>query len=517
MTKTNRDNKKIAKNTFFLYLRMLFLIPLGVFTSRIVLEALGETDYGIFNVVGGVVVLLNFLNSTLVASTQRYINLALGEKSENYTHSVFSAAIKIHFFLSIVIIVLAELIGVYIVNTVLSIPKDRLLAANIIYQFSIATIVFTINTSPLQAMVISQEKMDSYAILSILEMVLKFTFVYLLLVTSKDKLIIYGGTICLISLLILIAYWMVCKTKFPVCRQKLCVTDKSIYKSMLGFSSWALIGSLAGSLSNQGINILLNAYFGPVVNAARGLAMTFNNYIFSFVNNFTVAVNPQLVKTYASKEYNTMYNLLLTSIKFSLFLYAFFAIPIIFECHFILDLWLKDIPKHTVIFCQIVLIESFVSCAERPMATVCNAIGCVKQINLSIGILYVISFFLAWILISKFPNVVIPFYVHLITIAIGVVAFLYYIGKYVKINKKQFTHKVILRTLYAFTPTIIILSIIQRNLQEGWLRFFIIGISSTILLISSMYWIGFNNDERLKFISFIKKTCGKYGKTIKNI
>lgn len=512
---SNRNDKRIAKNTIYLYMRMFVSMLLSVYTSRIVLEALGETDFGIYNVVGGIVVLFNFLNATLVASTQRYINMALGEQSERYVKNVFSAAIKIHFVLSIIIALLSETIGLYLLNTALTIPEGRMFAANVIYQLSILTLIFSINTSPLQAMVISQEKMGSYAILSIVETVMKFGSAYYLLVTLSDRLIVYGVTLCLIGMVVFTSYWIVCRFKFPICRGRIVVEDKTIYKSMLTFSSWALIGSLAGSLSNQGINIILNMFFGPVVNAARGLAMTFNNYVYSFVNNFTVAATPQIIKTYASKEYDTMYDLLLKSIKFSLFLYAFLAIPVIFECHFVLDIWLKEVPRHTVVFCQIILIQSFISCAERPMATACNAIGCVKQVNLSVGILFMSTFLLSWGLLYCFENVLIPFIVYLIADGIGVVCFLYFIGKYLGVKRFLFFRDVVARAIVTFVPSAIVVYFIHFQINEGWIRLIVTCCVSTMTLALSIYTIGMEKSERYKAKTLTNKIFHKHDRVIK--
>lgn len=489
----------------FLYARMFVTMLFGIYTSRIVLEALGETNFGIYNVVGGIVIILNFLNATLVASTQRYINMSLGERSASYTKDVFSAAIKIHHVLSLIIVLLAETIGFWFMNTVLTIPEDRVFAANVIYQFSIVTVFLSINTSPLQAMVISQEKMGYYAILSMVSTFAKFLFAYYLLVTMQDRLIVYGGTLCLVGLIDYLLYRIICSRNIEVCRGKLAVKDKSIYKSMLSFSSWALIGSLAGSLSNQGINILLNIFFGPAVNAARGLAMTFNNYVYSFVANFTIAVNPQIVKTYASNEYESMYDLLLKSIKFSVFLFAFLAFPVLFEAKFILGLWLKEVPEYTTAFCQIIVLESFVSCAERPMATACNAIGCVKQVNLSVGVLYMLSFVVSWGLLLMTSNALIPFIVHFVTILIGVICFLLFIGKYIHINKIFFVKKVVIKSIVTLLPPALILAAIHYNMEEGWRRAITTCIASFSIITISIYYIGFDKTERSKIISMIKQ------------
>ena len=508
MENTSSNNKRIAKNTIYLYLRMLVAMALGVYTSRLVLQALGETDFGIYNVVGGIVVFLNFLNGTLVASSQRFINMALGMRSLNYTKDVFHASRKIHWVLSFIIVLLAETIGLWIVNCILTIPDSRMFAANIIYQFSILTVFFSINQSPLQAMVIAQEKMQYYAIISVGDIVAKFVVAICLLYATFDTLILYGILLSVIGFINYFLYYKVCLCKFEECKGRHIIEDKSIYKSMLGFSGWATIGSLAGVFSNQGINILLNVFAGPVVNAARGLAMTLNNYVYSFVNNFTVAFSPQLIKLYASKEYDKLCNLLTNSVKYSIYLFAIFALPILFETEFVLNLWLKEVPMFTVVFCQIVVCGSFISCAERPMATVCNAIGCVKQVNLSVGLIYLFAFGLSWLALYYTGNVVYPFLIHIGAIFIGVFMFLHYIHIFIHISKIYFLKSIIIRPIMTFCIPIILLVLIHHSLPLGWLRLGITVSVSTISIMCCIYIIGLKRTERRKIINLIKsKIC----------
>lgn len=487
---------------------MFISMLLGIYTSRLVLQALGETDYGIYTVVGGVVLMLNFLNATLVASTNRFIIMSLGNKSENNSnfHNTFLTSTRIHLRLSIIIILIAESIGLWFINTALNIPSDRMFAANIIYQFSIATIFITINISPLQAVIIAYEKMNIFAIISIIDVILKFVTSFYLLYTSWNRLIIYATSILVINCILYILYYLICKKKFNVHSRKFKGNkDPLIFKSMIKFSGWTIIGSLAGSLSNQGINILLNIFSGPTVNAARGLAMTFNNYVYSFVNNFTMAANPQIIKTYSSKEYNIMCELIVKSIKFSIFLFSYLALPALYETQFILNLWLKDVPSYTQIFCQIIVLESFISCAERPLSTACNAIGCVKEVNLTIGLLYIGSFIISFLILLVTPNVIIPFIIHFITIGIGVISFLFFINKYIPFNYLYFIREIILKSIYTLIPTIITLTIIHNSINEGWIRIILTCISSTIFLTISIYKIGLNNQEKNSLIRIIKQ------------
>lgn len=498
MAYSNRDDKKIAKNTVYLYIRMAFTMLLGIYTSRIVLKALGETDFGLHNVVGGVVLMLAFLNGTLIASTQRYLNMALGEKSTDYVSNVFNASVHIHLILTGVIFILAETIGLWFLNNEMNIPENRVFASNMVYQFSLVSFLFAINQSPLQAMIISHEHMGVYAVVSVFDISAKFLLALYVLFTSYDRLIIYGLSLMLVSLLDYLIYRYYCYHNYKECKTVGLCIDKAIYRSLLGFSGWALIGSMAGSLLNQGVNILLNIFSGPAVNAARGLAMTVNNCVYLFVSNFTVAVNPQLIKTYASHEYDSMYDLLLKSIKYSLFLYSLVALPLLFETNFILNIWLEEVPSYTKVFCQIILIESFILCAERPLATACNGIGCVKEVNLSVGVMYCMAFLLSWFLLYIQPIVVIPFIVHLVIVIIGVSIFLHYVKKYIKIDLMMFVSKVILRFLYSITVPVLLLIIVKYNIEEGWPRLFFTTFVSSLSVALMIYVVGMERDERVK-------------------
>lgn len=507
---SNRDNKKIAKNTMYLYARMLVAMALSVYTSRLILEALGETDFGIYNVVAGISVFLNFLNGTLVASCQRFLNMSLGEKSTEKTCNIYNASIRIHIALSIIVFIAAESIGLWIVNNLLTIPSSRMFAANIIYQTSILVVLSSIIQSPFQAMILAKEKMQLYAVISIIDIIFKFVFAVGLLYIIYDKLIVYGISMAFIGVIILLLNIKLCFGNFEECKFISKLQDKTIYKKMLGFSGWAMIGSISGMLLNQGINILLNIFSGPVVNAARALSMTLNNYVYSFVNNFTVAFSPQLIKLYASKEYDELSDLLTQSIKYSVFLFSFFALPVLFEANFILQIWLKDVPDYTSIFCRIVVLSSFISCAERPMATVCNAIGCVKNVNLSVGILYLFSFFVSWFLLYMTGNVIYPFIVHLLTITIGVSIFLFYIHKYVKINRRKFFSSILLKPISVLVIPLLLLIIVTNYMSENWIRFIVVGLISTISISSCIFCFGLNSNERSKLLITIKKKlCSK--------
>lgn len=508
---SNRDNKRIAKNTIFLFIRMIMATAVGIYTSRIVLQALGETDFGIYNVVCGVVLMLNSLNMSLVASTQRFIVISVGEKSDEKAKKTFAASRQIHLALALVIVLLAETIGLWFTNTQLNIPEERMFAANIIYQLSIVSMFFSINQAPYQAVIISQERMDVFAYFSIVDVVAKLFLAYYLLITPYDSLIIYGITLSGVGITMYIIHRLFCRFKFPICKSIVRVEDKMIYKSMLSFSSWTIIGNLAFTLSNQGINILLNIFLGPAVNAARGLAVSISNYVLAFVTNFTVAVNPQITKTYASKEYESMFDLIVKSSKFSVFLLSYLAFPVIFEANFILSMWLNEVPRYTTIFSQIIIWESFLYCLQLPMSIACNAIGCVKEINLTAGMIYILGFLLSLLLLYIKPYALIPFVIHFICVFIAIVFFLYYLHKYINADIVYYIKKVLFKCVKTLLLPFVGLLAIHYYMQEGWFRLVVTLLVSTLTLSVFIATFGLETNERKKIVEVVLKKIRRKG------
>ena len=296
---TQNNSKRIAKNTLLLYIRTFITMAISLYTSRVILEVLGINDFGIYNVVGGFVGMFALISATLTSSTQRFITYELGKKDENHSQEIFSTAVLIHIIIALVIIVLAESVGVYFLNNQMNIPISRLTAANWVFQFSLITFVVNIISIPYNSTIIAHERMAAFAYITLIESILKLLIVYLLILSTFDKLIIYGALMLLVSLAIRIIYGVYCSKNFIECKFKL-VKERFYYKQILGFSGWNIIGSSSVVLTNYGINILLNIFFGVAVNAARGITTQVDNALNQFVSNFVMALNPQITKSYAS-------------------------------------------------------------------------------------------------------------------------------------------------------------------------------------------------------------------------
>lgn len=318
----NENKKRVAKNTMMLYLRMLFYMAVSLYTSRVVLQTLGIEDFGIFNVVGGVLSMLGFLNASLTGSTSRFITFALGKNDYSLLRKTFAGTSNLHFGLAIFIVVIAETIGLWFLNTQLIIPENRIVAANWIYQASIISAFIGIAQMPYSSIIVAHEKMNIYAYMGILEVSLKLLIVYLLIISPFDKLISYSFLYASVSVLINFMYAFYCHKNFSECRHKL-FWDREFYKELLTFSGWTLYSTLSWMFKGQGVNMLLNIFFGPVVNAARSIAFQVNSAVKSFISNFSTAFNPQITKLYAAGEYTELYSLLFNILRFPFYYYSF--------------------------------------------------------------------------------------------------------------------------------------------------------------------------------------------------
>lgn len=387
MESHSESTKRIAKNTLLLYVRMFVTMLVGLFTSRIVLDALGISDYGLYNVVGGFVSMFSVLTGAMSVATGRYITYSLGLGNIEKLKKTFSTSLNIHILLSVLIIILAETLGLWFLNNKLNIPEARLFVANWVFQFSLITFVLSLINVPYVSCIISHEKMGIYAYFSLFDVFAKLLIVYLLYITAGDKLIVYSVFLMLTNLCNQLIYWYYCKRNFQECKFELSL-DRGLFKDMLGFIGWAFLGNAVVILKDQGITVLLNIFLGTVVNAAQGVANQVNSIINRFVGNFMTAVNPQITKYYASGEFDSMNQLIIRSSKFSVYLMLLLMLPVILNIDSILSLWLVSVPPHTNNFVKIILFYSLVECMVTPLITALLASGKIKIYEIILTLIY---------------------------------------------------------------------------------------------------------------------------------
>lgn len=393
------NNKRIAKNTLYLYIRMGLVMCVSLYTVRVVLKVLGAVDYGIYNVIGGIVVMFSFLSSTLASASQRFFAFELGKGDEYKLNQTFCVTLQLYVLLSIVIFVFSETIGLWYLNTHMIIPCERQVAAQWIYQFSIISYLLKMFATPYQAMVIAQERMNVYAVVGILEVILNLVIAFLIECSTSDKLILYGLFIMTSSLLVSSMYVLYSYKKFNEVHYHY-VGDKQMTIEIMSYSGWTLFSGIANIVRSQGINLLLNAFFNPVVNAARGIAYQINNAVNLFSSNFYTAVRPQLTKYYAQDYRNEWLDLTFSSSKYCGYLVLIFAIPLFTFADVLLNWWLVDVPKYAVIFTRLVIITAFVDSMTNPLATLVQATGVVKKYHIVVGGLLILNLPLSFVLLK---------------------------------------------------------------------------------------------------------------------
>ena len=354
------------------------MMGVSLYTSRVVLQKLGVDDFGLYNIVGGIVVLFSVLNSSLAGSTQRFLNYELGKGNEESVDSVFQNSLALHLVLCIILLLLSETVGLWYINSIMNVPTERTEAANIVYQFSVITFCVNVLRVPFNASIIAYEKMDFYAYISIVEAVLKLSIVYLLSICDFDRLIFYSFLVMSVTCIINASYMVYCSKAFAAIHAKL-QWDKGRIKAMLSFSGWSLFGSTAVISAQHGINLVLNYFCGVGLNAAAGIANQVTSAMYGFISNFQTAFNPQIIKLYAQQKREELFNLVFTASKISFLLFWMISVPVLYSAPLILDLWLDSVPPHAVSFCRVIIVFLLIDALNGPLWTAVNATGKIKN------------------------------------------------------------------------------------------------------------------------------------------
>lgn len=402
MSNIAENNKRIAKNTLMLYIRMLLIMVVNLYTSRVILQALGVEDFGLYNVVGGVVVLFTFINNAMVTSTQRFLNFEIGRNDIEEAQKVFSASLNIHFLIAGIFLLLAETVGLWFLNQYIQIPDGRETAANLVYQFSVIVSILNIIRSPYNAAIIAHEHMSFYAYVSIIEVILKLAIVYMVYLFA-DRLIAYAFLMMLVTLIVLGVYYIFCRKKYQICKYRF-EYDKKRYLSLTSFSGWSLFGSLANMGASQGINIILNMFFGVAVNAAMGIANQVNAAVYQFVSSFQTAFNPQIIKSYAAGDRTYFISLIMNTSRYSFLLLFLLALPIYICCPEILSIWLGTVPEYAVEFCRLMLLFLLIDAVQGPLWVSAQATGKIKNYQILMSVLILLNLPITYVLLVFFKN-----------------------------------------------------------------------------------------------------------------
>ncbi len=506
---TSANNKRIAKNTLLLYFRMIILMLVSLYTSRVVLDVLGITDFGIYNVVGGIVAMLGFLSNAMSNAAQRFLSFEIGRGNQEGVANVFNLTFWVHFSIAVIVVLAMETVGVWYLENYLNIPAERVDAAHWVLQCTIITMFLHITQVPYNAMIIAHERMGVYAYVSILEVVLKLAIVYMLLVFGFDHLKLYGVLVMLVSILIMLIYCVYCMKIFPESRLSK-IRDWRKLREMLSFAGWNMFGEVSWAFCGQGVNIILNLFFGPSVNAARGIAEQVNAAVNRFVSSFQTAVNPQLIKTYASNQLDEMKLLLNRSTRFSYYLLLVISMPLILCMDTILHVWLVEVPEYTTAFCQLILICMLASTISNLLAQVAKAYGKIRKYQLVVSFCIFLNFPLSYLCLhlgfSPLSTVIVN-----IAIQCGLLFVrLYLIKDMIGLSISKFTIDVVVPivkvTLIALIVPIAFILYSDNNLVNQILLVFIAVVSAML----SSYYVGMTQNERVYVTGVFKKITNKF-------
>lgn len=492
-----------------LYFRMLIIMVVSLYTSRVVLQVLGVEDFGIYNVVGGIVAMMGLLNSAMASSIQRYFSFELGKNDIKQLSKTFSTSLLIYIILCGIFLVLAETVGLWFLNNKLLIPEERMTAANWVYQFSVLSVINTLLVNPYNASIIAHERMSIYAYVSIVEVALKLLIVYLVSWAGYDRLIMYGLLYMASSLAITMIYRIYCVRNFEECRFKR-VDDKGLFWQLVRYSGWNLFGASAGLVKGQGLNILLNMFFNPAVNAARGIAYQVNGQIMQFSSNFYTAVRPQITKYYAMGDLRNMTLLAFRSSKLSYYLVLILSLPVIMEAPMIISLWLGQLPEYVVPFIRVIIIISAIDAMANPLMTIAHATGRIALYQFLIGTLTMLNIPISYCVLLYYSNPIVVFFISLVISTICLFARLWIVKRLVPaFPVRSYLYDVILKA-FVVTVCAAVIPMIIINFCDSSLFLSLVDIVVCFLsTVAFAFAFGLNKDERTAVQEMVIKKIKK--------
>lgn len=505
MTDISSNNKRIAKNTIILYARTLFVLVLKLYTSRLILQYLGVTDYGIYNVVGSFIAMFTIFNGALTTSIQRYLTFSLGKRNYEEVRNVFSISMVILLCLCLVIIMFAESFGLWYVNSIMEVPEDRIFATNIVYQFSIFTFVLSVLTVPYNSILTAFENFKIFAYFDILNAVLAFLIVLSLPKVSFDLLIYYSGGLFLLSVLTRVLYGLYCHRKYEASHFRI-VKDRTLCRNLFSFSFYSFFGNLGIVIGEGGINLVINLFFGVTLNATRGISTQVSNALGGFIRSFTMALNPQITKTYADNDIERCTNLVFYSAKYSFLIYLIFIIPVFVNVEYILSLWLTVIPPFTEMFIRLMLIQSLIHIIFNPITTVVNASGKIKAYQSGTFAILISNIFFIYIVYKLGYPAYAGLIVQCIVTFLQLVFSMIVMQKTTGINAKLFFIRSVIPSISVFFICLICSFAGRKLLQNAQFSPIVSVGSSLIITIATILYIGFNSSQRKKIVKSIIKT-----------
>lgn len=496
MDNSTHKGSRIAKNTLMLYVRMFILMLVGLYTSRVVLATLGESDFGIYNVVGGVVAMFTVISGALNSAVQRFITFELGKGDDVKLNKVYSTAVLIQLFIALIVVALAEPIGLWFIDNKMTILPDRIPAARLVLHFSLLAFVINLMSVPQMASITAHEKMSAYAVIGLLDGFLRLGVAFMIQHSPIDRLVYYAALMAAVVLIVRGAYGLYCRLNFPECRFRP-VFDRSLMKEMFSFAGWNFIGVTSGVLREHGGNILVNLFSGPAVNAARGVAVQLNGAVQGFVTNFMTAVNPQITKSYAADEKGYMFSLVRKSSKLSFCLLLLLALPVIFNAEYILGLWLKEVPAHSTLFVQLFLIFALSESLSNPLITAMLATGNIRNYQLVVGGVQLLNIPVSYLLLRLGAAPEITVVVAIALSQVCLFARLTMLGKATGFPVRVYIKEVYMPVIFKVTLAAVALPMALRFVLPGGFWGFAASVATCVFsVLLAVLAFGMSSDER---------------------
>lgn len=496
MSDNTANSKRIAKNTLLLYIRMIFLMLVSLYTSRVVLAALGVDDYGIYNVVGGIVTMFTVISASLSTAISRFITFELGKENQQRLNTIFSTSIIIQIIIAIAIAVLVETVGIWFLLNKLVIPPDRLSAAQWVLQISLFTLIINLISIPYRATIIAHERMGAFAYISIFEALGQLAISYFISIAPIDKLIFYAISMSFIAIIVRFIYSIYCNKYFEECKFRF-VFDRMLFKEMFGFAGWNFIGSSAGILRDQGGNMLLNIFAGgPIVNAAMGISNQVKNAVILFSTNFMMAMNPQITKSYASGNREYMMNLIFKGARYSFYLLLTISLPILISTPYILELWLKNVPVYTVIFVRLALVIGMMESLSNPLITAMLATGRVKKYQIIVGGVQMLNIPISYLFLSFGFS---PTSVLIVALALSFVCLflrLYLLQDMIELSFVGYFKNVFVNVIVVALISVILPFYLRGCMTDNLLGFIGVSFICVIFTLLVIFFVGCTNKER---------------------
>ena len=505
MTGGNHKGTRIAKNTLMLYIRMFALMLVGLYASRVVLAALGENDYGIYNVVGGVVAMFTIISGALNSAVQRFITFEMGKGEGGQLNKVYSTAVLIQLILGLVVVALAEPLGLWFIDNKMTIDPARIPAARMVLHFSLLAFVVNLMSVPQMASITAHEKMSAYAWIGVLDGILRLAVALLIAHSSADRLVMYSALMAAVVIIVRAAYGLYCRTHFPECRFRP-IFDRQLIKEMFSFAGWNFIGVTSGVLRDHGGNILVNLFSSPAVNAARGVAVQLNGAVQGFVTNFMTAVNPQITKSYAAGDHEYMFSLVRRSSRLSFCLLYLLALPVIFNAEYLLGIWLKEVPAHAPLFVQLFLIFALSESLSNPMITAMLATGDIRRYQLVVGGLQLLNLPVSYVCLKLGAIPEVTVIVAIVISQICLWARLIMLNKETGFPIRPFVSDVYMTLLLKVVcASLICPLIIQAAKPQGFAGFAISAGACVVMTLLAVWLLGLEEEERQWVLDKLKR------------